>query len=84
MLSMAKKKETKPKELKALAKAVRLLREKANLSQEDLADRAEIDRTYVSGIERGMRNPSLRVLIRVADGLGVTLATLAKNIEQSR
>ena len=81
---MAKKKETKPKELKALAKAVRLLREKANLSQEDLADRAEIDRTYVSGIERGMRNPSLRVLIRVADGLGVTLATLAKNIEQSR
>lgn len=78
---MANKKAPPPKELKALAKAVRLLREKAGISQEELADRAEIDRTYISGIERGVRNPSLIVLCKVADGLGMTFGMLAKNIE---
>ena len=48
-------------------------RELVRLSQEDLADRAELDRTYVSGIERGRRNPTLKVLQRLADALGVDL-----------
>ena len=43
------------------------------LSQEDLAERAALDRTYVSGIERGRRNPSLKILQQVADALGADL-----------
>lgn len=41
------------------------------VSQEDFADRAGLDRTYVSGIERGVRNPTLFVLWRLAKALEV-------------
>jgi transcriptional regulator with XRE-family HTH domain len=53
--------------------AVRALREVADLSQEELAFRAKLDRTYISGIERNRRNPSVRSLQRVSDALGITL-----------
>ena len=53
--------------------AFRSLRERAELSQEELAFRAGLDRTYVSGIERGRRNPSLKSMQRVAVVLGVSL-----------
>ena len=53
--------------------AVRQHRTLVRLSQEDLAERAGLDRTYVSGIERGRRNPSLRILQKVADALGADL-----------
>jgi transcriptional regulator with XRE-family HTH domain len=53
--------------------AVRRHRELLRLSQEDLADRAHIDRTYISGVERGVRNPSLEVMQRIAEGLGADL-----------
>lgn len=56
--------------------AVRQHRMLVRLSQEDLADRAGLDRTYVSGIERGKRNPSLRILQKVADALGADLDVL--------
>ena len=46
--------------------AVRRHRELMRISQEELADRASLDRTYVSGIERGRRNPTLMVLQRLA------------------
>jgi transcriptional regulator with XRE-family HTH domain len=46
------------------------------LSQEDLAAKAGVDRTYMSGVERGVRNPSLRTAERVADALGVPLHQL--------
>lgn len=48
-------------------------RELLRLSQEELADRASMDRTYVSGIERGTRNPTLKVQQQLADALGVGL-----------
>ncbi|WP_244567925.1 helix-turn-helix domain-containing protein [Bradyrhizobium erythrophlei] len=41
------------------------------MTQEELAFEAEIDLTYVGGIERGRRNPSLMVLVRIAKALGV-------------
>lgn len=41
------------------------------ISQEEFADRTELDRTYVSGIERGVRNPTLLVLWRLAQALQV-------------
>lgn len=53
--------------------AVRRHRMLLGLSQEDLAERAGKDRTYVSGIERGRRNPSLQVMQSLADALGVDL-----------
>lgn len=53
--------------------AVRALREQAGFSQEELADRAQLDRTYVSGIERGRRNPSVKSLQRVVAALDTSL-----------
>jgi transcriptional regulator with XRE-family HTH domain len=49
------------------------------LSQEQLAARAGLDRTYVSGIERGKRNPSLKTADRIAEALGTTVVSLLGN-----
>lgn len=48
---------------------VRRLRLERGLSQEKLAQEAEIDLTYLGGIERGKRNPSLAVLVRISEAL---------------
>jgi transcriptional regulator with XRE-family HTH domain len=48
------------------------------MTQEQLAFEAEIDLTYVGGIERGRRNPSLMVLVRIAKALGVPLPKLVE------
>lgn len=50
---------------------VRRLRQSAGLTQEQLAFEASIDLTYVGGIERGRRNPSLMVMARIAEALKV-------------
>ncbi len=54
---------------------LRALREGQDLSQEELAHRADLHRTYVSGLERGVRKPTLTVLEKLARGLDVTLPT---------
>ncbi|MFD2261724.1 helix-turn-helix domain-containing protein [Lacibacterium aquatile] len=54
-----------------LAKNLRMLRAGAGLSQEDLADLAQVDRTYIGGLERSVRNPTLAVIERIARALGV-------------
>ena len=59
---------------------VRQLREARGWSQEDLAEKADMHRTYVSGIERGTRNPTLTVLARIAGGFGMTLDELLQRI----
>lgn len=59
-----------------LATNLRLARVALGMSQEDLAAAAVIDRTYVSGIERGVRNPTITVLARFAHALGTTSAML--------
>jgi transcriptional regulator with XRE-family HTH domain len=64
-----------------LGRNVRRLRRERKLSQEDLAFEAEIDRTYVSQIERGVINPSLLVLWKVSRVLGVSLVTLLKQAD---
>jgi transcriptional regulator with XRE-family HTH domain len=61
-----------------LATNLRRYRNKAGISQEELADRANIDRTYVSGIERGVRNPTVRIVARLAAELGATVAELLR------
>ena len=55
---------------------VRELRSIRQLSQEELAHRAAIHVTYLSGLENGKRNPSLLVLSRLADSLSVNLINL--------
>lgn len=56
--------------------AVRRHRELLRISQEELAYRATTDRTYISGVERGIRNPSLDVMQRIANALGSDLDVL--------
>ena len=60
-----------------LGSNVQRLRHELGQSQEELAERAGLHRTYVSGVERGVRNPTLTVIDRLARALGVTVATLA-------
>jgi transcriptional regulator with XRE-family HTH domain len=61
----------KPDPLKRFGKRVRLLREQSRLSQEALAAKAGIHRTYMGSVERGERNISLRNIVRIAVALGV-------------
>lgn len=60
----------------SLGPALKRHRELLRLSQEELAHRAGLDRTYISGMERGRRNPTVGVLQRVANALGVDLDVL--------
>ena len=57
---------------------MRQLREAKGWSQEDFAEVAQLHRTYVSGIERGRRNPTLTVLERIAKALGIPLENLLR------
>jgi transcriptional regulator with XRE-family HTH domain len=61
---------------KVVGNSVRKIRQQRGMTQEELAFEAEIDLTYVGGIERGKRNPSLMVMARIAEALSVPLAKL--------
>lgn len=66
--------------LKSFGERVRALRNKQGRSQEEFAALCRLDRTYISGIERGRRNPSLRNIKKIAAQLGVTLSQLFKGL----
>lgn len=57
-------------------KAVRRRRRELDLSQEELAERAELHRTYLSDIERGEGNPSLEIIEKLANALDISVASL--------
>ena len=61
----------------ALGRAVRELRARRGLSQEQLGFRCDLHRNYVGAIERGEINPTFRVLLKLAAGLRVPLSELA-------
>jgi transcriptional regulator with XRE-family HTH domain len=61
---------------------VRQLRVRLGYSQEALAERSELHRTYIGAIERGERNVSLLNIERIARALGVSLATLMEGVGQ--
>ena len=56
-------------ECAAFGAAVRARRERLGLSQEAFAHKADLERSYVSGIERGRRNPTLKAISRLAKAL---------------
>lgn len=62
--------------LHSFGRRLRMLREQAGFSQEALADRAAVHRTYVSSVERGQRNISLANIQALADALGVPVEQL--------
>ena len=51
------------------------------LSQEDLSFRCDLDQPYVGGVERGERNPTLRVIVRLAEGLEIEVSRLMQQAE---
>jgi transcriptional regulator with XRE-family HTH domain len=66
--------------LVALGKNVRTRRDSAGLTQEQLGDKAGLDPTYISGIERGVRNPSVLSIERLARALGVSVSEILDGV----
>lgn len=62
-------------------KNVRALRAEAGLAQDEFADRVGVHRTYMSGIERGLRAPTIIVVEKIAKALGVSIARLLEETE---
>lgn len=65
---------------KQFGQRVRKLRDERGFSQEKLAAKADIDRAFLSGIERGMENPTLFTIQAIADGLETGVGNLMKGI----
>ena len=65
---------------KVLGETIRTRREAAGLSQEKLAELANLSRNYIGELERGEKNVSIEALVRVAKALGVRVRDLVKGI----
>jgi transcriptional regulator with XRE-family HTH domain len=65
----------------AFGKNVRRIREEKQWSQEHLAEISGLHRTYISGIERGIRNPTLEIVELISKALGVTSSRLVEERE---
>jgi transcriptional regulator with XRE-family HTH domain len=66
--------------LAAFGQNVRKRRAARRITQEVLAERAGLDRTYISDIERGTRNLGIENIVRLASALGVTSAKLMEGV----
>lgn len=81
-MNTSMKKQDIARRNKLLAEIGNRLAKQRNLlgvSQEELADKADLDRTYISGIERGKRNISVFTLKKISDALGVEISTFFIN-----
>ena len=67
--------------LESFGKLIAERRNALGISQEKFAERADLDRTYISGLERGVRNPSLTAIVKVAKGFGITTEELLRGLE---
>lgn len=65
----------------AFGRNVARVRNGRGISQDKLAEKAELDRTYISGIERGVRNPGIKAVVRLASALKVSVGDLCKGVE---
>jgi transcriptional regulator with XRE-family HTH domain len=77
------KRRAKPDVRERFGYAVKVRREELGLTQEDLAEKAGIHRTYLSDVERGTRNLSLINIERLAAALAVSMSGLFAAVEQS-
>jgi transcriptional regulator with XRE-family HTH domain len=68
--------------LTALGRNIRKRREGYDLSQEELADKAELDRTYIGGVERGERNLTILSAIKIARALEINVSELCRGIDK--
>ena len=68
--------------LVAFGNSIRKLRARKKLSQRALAERSGLDTSYLSGIERGVRNPSLKSLETLAKGLGCSISETCKDLDK--
>lgn len=66
----------------AFGQVLRVLRREAGLSQEQLALAAEIERNYVSLIERGINQPSIRIIFKLAAALGTPASQMLILVEE--
>lgn len=66
----------------AIGNTLRKFRKEANLSQEALALICGIDRTYVSGLERGKRQPTLKVIFAISSAIKIPPSVFVENVER--
>ena len=63
-----------------LGKRIQYLRVSRKMSQEDLALESGVNKNYLSDLERGCRNPTVKILAKIATGLGISLSDLFKGV----
>lgn len=63
-----------------LGKRIQYLRTSRKMSQEDLALESGVNKNYLSDLERGCRNPTVKILAKIATGLGISLSDLFKGV----
>ena len=68
--------------ISAFGKVLRKLRERQNLSQEKLAEYCDLDRTYISLLERGLRQPTITTLFKIAEAIKVAPSEIIKQVEK--
>ena len=68
--------------VEVFAKVLRAEREKKKLSQEKLAELCDLDRTYISLLERGLRQPTLTTIFRLSKSLNITPSELILEVEK--
>lgn len=64
-----------------LGKRIAYLRKKKKMSQLDLSIESEINKNYISDLERGRRNPSLMIISKISNALGCDMSTLLQGIK---
>ena len=67
---------------KAFGQALREVRQKRELAQDELAFRCGFDRTYISLLERGIRSPTLRTIMKLCNVLNVRASVLIRRTER--
>lgn len=68
--------------IKVFGQILRELRESKKLSQEKLAELADLDRTYISLLERGQRQPTIRTLFQIAKALNIKPSKIIETVEE--
>ena len=82
MLIVVKSMSRRARALTSFGQNVRKMRGASGLTQERLAEKADLDPTYISGIERGVRNPSLLIISRLARALRIPVAKLCEGVRE--